>query len=833
MTPSHSMTPVHSAPPRLRPPTPLASGLVALLLCACSGGGGGGGAPVGPGALETSLQQLGVNTAKTPRQTAPGVDAPAGYSPLGEKPALSQTDELLLFGTGLSSPAMTEPAIVMELTDQNGNPVADVLHAENSSAMPWADESSSQAGPATLRAPVAIDLDGNGLEETAIVHQQGIETRIYVIDDETRGFAARDLLVANASGVTNVAAVAADLDGDGLDELVIGLTKGITSTLQAFRYTGQTFAPIGPERTYTARMQPSTMYLQLAAGNLDNDRADELAVAINEVAFSTGQPRFSVYDDLNAGFAVLREDDFTGRDQQNLLQVGVTVSVAIGDVDGDNVGEVLLGGVTNFTRYCNSTPYFLLALDDQPHGLADLGGHFFTWHYSSCNNPQDPRVRTVFLHTLDLDGDGCPEVLANQFVFDDFENAAPWTEVTDWRLPDVAVWDQNSFGLFDVNTASFVVGDFTGDDRDDVACYRQDSSHVDVYSLAATATTIARVRHVQVPFANSQSPRNPLLLPVNVDTDSVVLQYSDADYQLVFSEPVVLAALAAAPSKDNAGQNTSACFTAFGNTSTTIQERERSVTFSAGVSAGIQVTGGVLTQSSFELKESLTRVATRTVGSAYELSKTIVFTSAPKEDTVVFTSVPIDRYTYTVLSHPDAAMVGQKVVVNLPRSPITLQADRLFYNRTVPAGSLQVDERVFQHRIGEPSSYPTAAQKNALLNQHGGLEIGPQSVGQGGGSTEVTLQVGNSISHGGALGFNYQLDIEATGGTLLGGVSIGADTTNSWKITSGQSTTYTGVVGALDAAHFASDRYSFGLFTYVFTDPATTQAFQVLDYWVE
>lgn len=809
--------------------------LVITLLCAgCSGGGGGGGTPPARAdAVQDSLQRLGVDTTTTARETAPGVAAPSGYSPLGQKPVLSHTDELMLLGMGLSSPAMSNPAIVLEMTGANGAATSDVLHAENAGAMPWVAETGLQNSPRTLRAAVAIDLDGNGLQETAIVHHSGIETRIFVIDDETHGFVSRDLLVANASDVTNVAAVAADLDGDGRDELVVGLTENGQGTLQAFRYDGQTFAPIGPKRSYAPRIQNSTLYLSLAAGNLDNDRADEIAVAINEVNADDGQPRLAVYDDLQAGFTVLHEADFTGRDEQNLLRVGVSVSVAIGDVDGDNTGEVLLGGVTAFTRNCNSTPYFLLALDDALHGFAAVAGHYFTWHYSGCGSGDDPRIRTVFLHTLDLDGDGRQEVVANQFVFDDFATATPWTEVTDWRLPDAAVWSHNGYGMFDVNTASFVVGDFTGDDRDDIACYRQDLAYVDVYSLAATATTIARVRHVQVPFSNSQTPHNPLLLPVDVDTDGIVLSYSEAEYQLVFSEPIVLAALAAAPSKDNAGQNTQACYTAFGNTSTTIQERERSVTFSAGVSVGVNITGGVLTQSGFEMKAKATVAATRTVGSAYELSKTIVFSSAPKEDTVVFTSVPIDRYTYTVLSHPDPAMVGQKVVVNLPRSPITLQAERGFYNRTVPEGSVRVDERIFAHVIGKPSSYPTAAQKNGLLAQHGGLQIGPQSVGQGGGSTEVTLQVGESISHGGALAVGFEMEVEATAGAVLAGVSVGVESTNTWRITSGQSTTYTGVVGALDAAHFASDRYSFGLFTYVFRDPATTQQFQVLDYWVE
>jgi hypothetical protein len=300
----------------------------------------------------------------------------------------------------------------------------------------------------------------------------------------------------------------------------------------------------------------------------------------------------------------------------------------------------------------------------------------------------------------------------------------------------------------------------------------------------------------------------------------------------VFSEPVVIAALAAPPAKPGIGQNIDGSSTAFGNTNTTIVERERSVTFKAGVSVGVNVEGGVLTQSDFELKATVTVEATRTVGTGYELSKTIVFTSAPTEDTVVFTCVPVDQYTYTVISHPDPTMIGHQVVVSMPRAPITLQAERGFYNRSVQPENQHVDESVFRHQIGKLDTYPTRAQKGQLLAQ-GGLEIGPQSVGQGGGTTEVTLQVGNSISHGGSLAVGFELSVEATGATILAGVTVGVEASDTWQITSGTSTTYTGVVGAIDEAHFAQNRYSFGLFTYVHRDPATQQQFQVLDYWVE
>jgi hypothetical protein len=199
---------------------------------------------------------------------------------------------------------------------------------------------------------------------------------------------------------------------------------------------------------------------------------------------------------------------------------------------------------------------------------------------------------------------------------------------------------------------------------------------------------------------------------------------------------------------------------------------------------------------------------------------------------VVFTTIPLDQYTFTMLSHPDPALVGQRVVVSLPRDPITLQAERGFYNRTVTEDSLKVDERVFRHAIGDPASYPTRTDKLALLSS-GGLQVGPVSVGQGSGETQVTLEVEEEWSEGGALELGFTVDMQVTGGGVLGGVSVGASTESTFRVTSGHATTYTGTVGSIDAADFAANRYSFGLFTYVQRDPATGRQFEVLNYWTE
>lgn len=828
---------------------PLRAGFVAFLALAagCGGGGGGGGGGPGPGGssgLEAALNDLGVDTGETPRRDEEGDALPSGYSPFGASWELAKTSEILLLGVNVN--ATGAPFSLVDVTSEAGNPALEVMHAKSAAEAAWARETrSSRALPGTLRAAAAADVDGDGLEEAVIVYQDDLETRVVTVEDEPSGFGTTDDFLGLEFDVTHVAVRAGDYDGDGTDELVLGLSEGGlggTGELRFARRDAGVFELVPQRnRSFAPTLANATLWLQLASGNLDHDSAEELVVVVNEEARdfngnATSSARFHVLDDATTGFAELLSGPVQGRDQTNTLRTAVVATPAIGDVDGDGAGEVLFGCLTGYSRHCDSASYLLLALDDADRGLAPLPGRFFTHFYDDCDSPADPQVRTVHLNALDIDGDGRDEVQANLFVFQDWVEAAPWTEVPAWRLPETVFFRQGEFAHLDLNTSTVVVGDFTGDEREDVAVYRQDTTEIGVWGVSAISVppALSKLRSVPVAFHNSQVPVNPVLVPVNADTDSPVLRYDEAEYQLVFSEPILLAALAAAPAKSGIRQNADACRTTFGNTESSSSEEERSVTVTVSASVGFQVDGGPLSQSEFELKETATVAATRITGHAYTLRKTILFTSGPSEDLVVFTTLPLDQYTYTVLSHPDPALIGQKVVVSLPRDPITLQAERGFYNRTVPAGSLKVDDRIFGHAIGDPASYPTRTEKTGLLSQHGGgLQIGPVSVGQGSGETEVTLEVEDHWSQGGTLELDFEIEMEATGATILGGFSIGAGTSKTLRVTSGEATTYTGTVGAIDAADFAAHRYSFGLFTYVYRDPSSGQELEVLDYWVE
>jgi hypothetical protein len=217
---------------------------------------------------------------------------------------------------------------------------------------------------------------------------------------------------------------------------------------------------------------------------------------------------------------------------------------------------------------------------------------------------------------------------------------------------------------------------------------------------------------------------------------------------------------------------------------------------------------------------------------AYTLTKRIVYTTGPLEDTVIFTSIPHDQYTYTVLSHADPELIGAKIVISLPRSPVELQVSRDYYNSHIRDG-LKIDDAIFTHSAGDPRSYPSASEKDRLLAVHDGFDVGPQAVGQGGGLQTLSINVFNASGGGSDWGMDFSLDVKATLGSLVRGFSIGVGTERSLRISHGKESSYVGSVANLPDDEFSRHGYQFGLFTYVYEHPDSGRQFEVVNYWVE
>lgn len=826
--------------------------------------------------LESALNTLGVDTSKTTRVDPDQEELPDDYSPLGSSASFgaaeesgsdsgaNRTDELLLVGlvddSGLKLLEMKGVQINSDGSINQGEAVflGNLSEEEN----PWVRDDSARYNDVgvTLRDVAAGDVDGDGLEElvAAFVDDSdlgNVVLKIKIIDDQEQDYAEREDIVADAdadndgvSEVFDVAVTTGDFNGDGKAQVVIGLSKRDDSNSNSAELlflnenAGDYTIDSSLSKTFSPTLAENTITLELATGNLDYDNPEELVVVTNEFmqpsgSDNTGVANFFAYDDGAASFALL--DDGSVQGQDGGVHSAVVADVDLGDIDADGLDEIVLGGLTGFNTSCDdSYPYLVVALDDAEHSLAPLTAKVTnaSFRNNPCFGPW--RIRFVQVNAFDLDGDGIDEVQANQLVFNDLSETGAFTEIH--RLPDDVFVEEGSDSSAYLNATTFTIvsGDVTGDGREDLIAYSQFQEDIRIFGKSAIETVgdggFAELSSISYKKTyNSQETPRPILTPVNIDMDSPVLKYGAGSYQLVFTEPVLIAALAAAPCGENIGQNVSVCATSFGRAESNTVSAEVTVSVKASAYVGVSTAVNVpwVGKVGADFKSTITATASFSAGTAYTVEKSEVFTTGPLEDSVIFTTIPYDVYTYAVLSHPDPEMVGGSVVVALPREPIMVKVERGFYNATVTDTSTRIDSNVFDHTVGDILSYPSASRKNQLLTTYGGLENGPQSVGQGTGSTGLGIDVSTEVSVGGSLGIEYENSVDVTAGPALAGFSVGGGVEASLQVTSGERTTYAVTVGDLDAAHFAANQYSYGMFTYA--QELEGQEFEVVNFWVE
>jgi hypothetical protein len=171
------------------------------------------------------------------------------------------------------------------------------------------------------------------------------------------------------------------------------------------------------------------------------------------------------------------------------------------------------------------------------------------------------------------------------------------------------------------------------------------------------------------------------------------------------------------------------------------------------------------------------------------------------------------------------------IVLSMPRAPVQILVERDFYNRNAVDGSIQIDASIFEHRNGDPWSYPTAAEKDTLLTRFDGYETAQVDVGQGTGSVGVGINIFNESGSSTAYGIESEFEVQGTVTGVVAGFSIGVGAEKALQISHGSESDYSGAVSNMSSEAFATNAYSYGLFTYIYEHPR--QPFEVINYWVE
>jgi hypothetical protein len=836
---------------------------------------------------DEALDCLGVPPDDSPRVDSAGTALPASYSPLGPRAEVGVSRELFVAGMQIAPPVPTGDPVLLEsravtvaladdATHQIGTAVLDTVapgtiwEIDEHSSHP--SQSASQGGQST-RAATAADLDGDGADEIVVAYldpSDPVNDGVIFID-----IAGADapVTVTTAAGATDVAIAAIDADGDGDDELAIAAASGSEVTvILAERDASGRIAAIADTARQLAVVAGGAVSTELAAGNLDRDAGDELVVVVNESGTDGGAvSRYRVFDDAAAGFGELTAASPIRVEDGGSFEAAVA-DVAVADIDADGTDEIVFGGLDEIVRdTCTAHLHLYLALDDagdSPEPMAVLGQLAEPLRYlpsSGCDEvASELPVSHVFVNAVDIDGDGVSEIQANLRVFDDF-TAGAFTELFAVDPQVLSGPDERGGSALSAATTAMEVADINGDGKGELIIFAQHRNRIAVWGLDGPNLESAEFREVleiETAFYNSQTRVFPIIAAANVDSDGAVLQYSAVEYRFVFTEPVIIAALAAAPCIAGIDQNLEACTTSYGTSETT----------SGGVDGSVSVSASTFV--SFEAKDpffglgvegrsSLTATASFSAARSYSLTESVEYTTGGLEDTVIFTTVPLDQYTYRVVAHPDPELVGTEIVINLPRSPITLQVEREFYNDSVVEGSFQVGSNVFLHSPGDIDSYPDEADADALIDTGGLGHIGPLgelvdsagealgplaetllgdgikasravTVGEGSGQTTTEIVFSESTEYRAGAEIAYEAELAVTGGGVGVGMGVGVSAGAGISWGGSQSTTYRGTIGSIGASDFSDNIYSAGLFTYVFNygNPEAPQ-FEVINYWVD
>jgi hypothetical protein len=410
----------------------------------------------------------------------------------------------------------------------------------------------------------------------------------------------------------------------------------------------------------------------------------------------------------------------------------------------------------------------------------------------------------------------------------------------------MAVTDQTGDGIADI--VSLYTG-FTGSLKDVepyIKVYTYDDSSASGYRVAT-----------RIPIDEDDlEMRNPIVVPMDVDNDRVaVLEYT-GEHVLDITEPLVLAVLATPPCKRDIGQDS--CFSSWGSTQTGAVGRDFSVKVSGSAGAGAGTAGaGAMGKWLFKVSASAALVTS----TSYELSKSQTFSAGPDEDGVVFTSIPVDRYAYRILrdNTARAGQVGALMEIRLPRSPGIRIVTRDYYNANITDDAEPIDDRVFAHVPGDVSSYPTALEKDLILQTQQsilrdyrirqfiretplgfvpfdltpaerGLEVGPVLVGQGGGATELALEYTETFGLANELAMGFSFEAEMMFGAAIQW-EVGIERGRTLSVSHGDSTLFAGSVDSIDARFYAENVYAFGLFAYL--QVLGDQEIEVINFWVE
>jgi len=677
----------------------------------------------------------------------------------------------------------------------------------------------------------SASLDDDGNDELVVVGLVGTKLTVRIVDSGKDGvFTSINEFAMDDAAYQHAWVRVGDFDQDGREEILVAAVSDHGVVARIYDDAKGKFALL--KEVYSGPGEE----IAAAVGNFDDDRFPELALLID-----TGKDVvLRVLDDAESGYAALKtlKNAETGLVRgQGLVVSGLRLEA--GNFDDDPAAELALfaDGFDTDTEQGGEGLYVSL-LDDASAKFAPVAGNQHDYQRADRSdgyrNTDNWPWKTL---VADSNGDGKDELFVLERLTGD--RGQDWllfhqptaAETGEWQSARV---HKIALDVHSQSPATMTRAAGRSDTRGaDVIVVVHDDTVVEesrvTSSITADATYDTRLLQLGNPLTTASGKEPVWATGGDFDGDSLRIRYTGQKW-LELTRPRPIAVIAAPPVKDGISQNSDNSGTAYGTAVTHSQQTTEEYGYTDTVTLSFEVSLPGLdflsAGAKAEMSEEFAATNTQTESTSYGTS----YAGAYPDDIVVFNGTLCERYEYEVLGGGEPGLIGTKMTIDVPVDARVYKWTVPYYNESLGAEGSPIPEELLPHTVGDPSSYPTPAERDAKKP----LFRSPDavSVGQGTGTNAATIELTQENTQGTSL----------TTSSTLGG-SVGAfvkaeyshswNDTSSYSVTTGIDTTYEGTVGDIQArADYTQYLYSFGLFVYPATLAAGEQI-QVIEYWTE
>ncbi|MEM9802207.1 MAG: hypothetical protein AAGA20_17915 [Planctomycetota bacterium] len=603
---------------------------------------------------------------------------------------------------------------------------------------------------------VAVDLgdfDGDGLDEIALVLSDrhfgvyGNDSSLEVFDDPDAGL-GRMLYFERFSNHAAMRPLAGDVDGDGIDDLVVALEgdSGDPDDHATRVYLGERKATqLTLDEGWKYQNRDSGVWgSRLVLGQFDDDLALELAYAAtigNSSSFWS--LRAELFDYVPGSGVVAKPGSL------------LTESVA-GDTDSVPGRSMGVTAVDRFGRGRDEIAMFV-------RGSSSMELHFLDFDENTESWAREPRAtgqsasnfRAGNVAAGDGDGDGAEEL---------YLGAIRGTLNTKWLSYGWMESGENGAFHFEPEHFYYMTG----------------------------------------------SIQPPIIVPGDHDADGFVVRSTDR-IALQVSDPIPLVLLTAPPTKAGISQNANGSGTSYSVGSSSSDAVGVTSTLAWSASVGYEASD-LFDLFSASAKATVSGATTKSETQASRTTFVQGFSASWEDDVIVFQANLYRTYEYEILSASDPSLVGSYITLDVPIDANTYKWTVDYYNQVVDPSYRIDASLLPHTIGDPDSYRREADIEGLLASYVGWRTPSELAVGQGTGSNSQTIELAteNTTEEQRELTIGAEVEFKAGGATV--GASVSATSGSAYSVTTSEFTVYEGVVGDIDLpVDYDAWLYDFGV----------------------